>query len=203
MSLLRGWLAVSSGKLHADWLEVFEVNTRKTSCRTESNRDGNTTAAQAKSGRPDLKVQRFAFLRECVSKFQFHNWTITWLKLANVIITEQSGHRELLTNAQEAALLISRSLFFSCYDFCLHCLSVFADSADARFMCLIYTPDRCTVHWKGSFFFGGGCIYSVSVREVKQEQSCCHKAHCHHWPAESKAFLRLGYSVSSYASALG
>ena len=46
--------------------------------------------------------------------------------------------------------------FFSCYDFCLHCLSVFADSADARFMCLIYTPDRCTVHWKGSFFLGGG-----------------------------------------------
>lgn len=162
MSLLRGWLAVSSGKLHADWLEVFEVNTRKTSCRTESNRDGNTTAAQAKSGRPDLKVQRFAFLRECVSKFQFHNWTITWLKLANVIITEQSGHRELLTNAQEAALLISRSLF--CF-FVLWLLSSLPQCLCWQRWCKIYVSDLHSRQMhralKRKLFFGGGVASTV------------------------------------------
>lgn len=56
---------------------------------------------------------------------------------------------------------------------------------------------------KKKLFLGGGGVYSLSVREVKQEQSSRRKAHCHYWPAESKAFLRLGYSVSSYASALG
>ena len=41
---------------------------------------------------------------------------------------------------------LKMSFFFVCYDFCLHRLGVLADSADARFMCLIYTPDRCTAH---------------------------------------------------------
>lgn len=70
-------------------------------------------------------------------------------------------------------------------------------------LCVWFTLPTDAPRTEKEAFLGGGGVYSLSVREVKQEQSSRRKAHCHHWPAESKAFLRLGYSVSSYASALG
>lgn len=118
---LAGWLAVSSGKLHADWLEVFEVNTRKTSCRTERNRDGNTTAAHPKE-------QATRSQKCCVSHSYASVSVISTPKLNNNMIktrktwslqnSEGAGSCRWATwkqtNAQEAALLISRCLFFLC-----------------------------------------------------------------------------------------
>lgn len=203
---------MSSGKLHADWLEVFEVNTRKTSCRTESNRDGNTTAARPKRTGDEISKCGVSHSYASVSVISTPKLNNNMIKTRkNVNFTEQWGRWELPMSYVEANKCsgsrssdLKTSFFFVCV---LWLLSSLPRCLCWQRWCKIYVSDLHSRQMhralkKKPFFLGGG-FYSLSVREVKQEQSSRRKAHCHHWPAESKAFLRLGYSVSSYASALG
>lgn len=202
---------MSSGKLHADWLEVFEVNTRKTSCRTESNRDGNTTAARPKRTGDEISKCGVSHSYPSVSVISTPKLNNNMIKTRkNVNFTEQWGRWELPMSYVEANKCsgsrssdLKTSFFFVCV---LWLLSSLPRCLCWQRWCKIYVSDLHSRQMhralKKKLFLGGG-VYSLSVREVKQEQSSRRKAHCHYWPAESKAFLRLGYSVSSYASALG
>lgn len=157
---------MSSGKLHADWLEVFEVNTRKTSCRTESNRDGNTTAARPKRTGDEISKCGVSHCYPSVSVISTPKLNNNMIKTRkNVNFTEQWGRWELPMSYVEANKCsgsrssdLKTSFFFVCV---LWLLSSLPRCLCWQRWCKIYVSDLHSRQMhralkKKLFFWGGG-----------------------------------------------